>query len=65
MKLRELEGKTVVVELNNNKSYEGKVIDFIFAEDNNPPKNSLLINTIDFDNLIEVYEDDIKSIEVI
>lgn len=64
MKLRSFEGKNIIVELNNKKVYIGKVTDFIFAEDNNPPKNSIIINARDHDNLIEVYEDEIKAIEI-
>lgn len=65
MNLRSYEGKNVVVELNNKKVYKGQVSDFIFAEDNNPPKNSIIVDAKNYENPIEIYEDEIKLIDVI
>lgn len=64
MNLRSYEGKKVIIELLNKKIYRGKVLDFIYAEDNNPQKNSLIISAKGYDYPIEVYEDEIKSIEM-
>ena len=65
MKLRSYEGKKVVIELNDKKVYRGRVSDFIFAEDNNPPKNSIIVDASGHKFPIEIYEDEIKSIEVL
>ncbi|WP_055079079.1 hypothetical protein [Lagierella massiliensis] len=64
MNLRKYEGENIIVELNNKKIYIGKVTDFIFAEDNNPQKNSIIIEARGCDNLVEIYEDDVKKIDI-
>lgn len=65
MKLREYEGKFVKIKLKDGTEHEGKVTDFIFAEDNNPQKNSIIVDEVNIKHsqLIEFYEDDIQTVE--
>lgn len=64
MNLRGYEGKNVIVQTDKKKIYRGKARDFVFAEDNNPQKNSLIIDAVGYEFPIEIYEDEIQSIEI-
>ena len=65
MKLREYEGKYVKIKLKDGSEHEGRVTDFIFADDNNPRRNSIIVEKSDNNcaQLIELYEDDIQTVE--
>lgn len=65
MKLREFEGKFVKITLKDGTKHEGRVTDFIFAEDNNPQKNSIIVDESNNNGrqFIEFYEDDIETVE--
>lgn len=65
MKLREFEGKFVKIRLKDGTEHEGRVMDFIFAEDNNPQKNSIIVDESNNNGgqFIEFYEDDIETIK--
>ncbi len=59
MKLYECNGKKVRIITTDNKEFEGEAFDYIPAQDNTPEVASISIG--DF----ELFENDIKSIELI
>ena len=65
MKLREFEGKFVKIRLKDGTEHEGRVTDFIFAEDNNPQNYSIIVEESNNNDgqFIEFYEDDIETIK--
>ncbi|NLL91206.1 MAG: hypothetical protein GX222_02155 [Ruminococcaceae bacterium] len=65
MNLQEYEGKQVVIKTIDDEIFRGVVGDYMFAEDNNPPKESIIIDAIGFSNPIEIFADEIKSIEIV
>lgn len=65
MMLRNYQGKQIALTTIKGKSYRGKGLEFIFAEDNNPPKNSLIIRAVGYEYPIEIYEDEVESIEIV
>lgn len=65
MKLDNLEGKKVVIEATNNKVFRGVVSDYVYPEDNENNKESIIIKAVGYPNHIEFYESDIKSLHEI
>lgn len=61
MNLRKFEGKRVEIKTHENQLFVGMVGDYIYPEDNESGKESIVLDTKDGD-LVEFYEKDIKSI---
>lgn len=54
---------TVLIQV-NNKVFRGKVSSVIGGNDNENNKNSLIIDAVGYEFPIEIYEDEIQSIEI-
>lgn len=65
MPLKQFYGKTVRIVAVNEKSFEGKVTDYFYPEDNESGKESIAIRDKFTGNLIEFPEEDIKSIDIL
>ena len=65
MSLKYYYEKIVNILTMNEKTFEGKVTDYFYPEDNETGKESIAIRDKLSGNLVEFQEDDIKSIEVI
>ena len=61
MNLKQYCGKKVKIVADNDKVFLGKVNDYIFPEDNESEKESIVVDTIE-NQAIEFYEDHIKEI---
>ena len=61
MKLVNFYGRNVTVILTDGSTVTGTVSDYIYPEDNENGKESIIIDT-DSDEIIEIYEHDILSI---
>ena len=64
MKLNQLEGEKVKIVCDNEKTYLGKVTDYIYPEDNEPEGESIVLRTLE-GVLIEFRPEEIKEIEII
>lgn len=64
MSLKELCGKRIRIVSPDGASFTGKVSDYFYPEDNENEKESVVLDTED-GTLIEIYEDDIKELEII
>lgn len=65
MNLREYEGKKVIIESTNRKIYRGIINDYVYPEDNENGKESIIIDATNYDYPMEFYVEDIKTIEII
>lgn len=63
MKLWKYVGKKIKVTCDNDKVFEGKCIDYTQALDNEPEIDSIGLETTELS--YEIYENEIKSIQVI
>jgi hypothetical protein len=63
MNLQSYEGEKVEI-VAPYGSFKGKVLDYIYADDNKPEKESIVVRVED-GHLEEFYEDSIESIKVI
>lgn len=63
MKLLKYYNKKVKILCENDLVFEGWVNDYIYPEDNENEKESIIIDTID-GKIIEFYEKDILTIEI-
>ena len=64
MNLIQYDGKRVKIVDNNHQVFYGIVTDYIFPEDNEPEEESIIFAASTGD-LLEFYEEHIKSIEII
>ena len=58
-------GHQVVVETDNKKIFRGMVIDYLAETENENGQESIIIRDIRTAKLVELYESDIKSIEIV
>ncbi|WP_273478499.1 hypothetical protein [Ignavigranum ruoffiae] len=65
MQLKEYWGKKVFLESKNGKIFRGKVSDYVYPEDNENGKESIIIDSVGYEFPYEFYENDIKKIEII
>ena len=68
MKLIDFEGKRVKIVSVNNRMFEGRIADYIYAEDNNPEIESIVMDCEKgplSGMAVEFREEDIKVIEII
>lgn len=64
MNLKQYDGEKVkIVDVNDQVIY-GTVTDYIFPEDNEPEEESIVVASLNGD-LLEFYENSIKTIEVV
>lgn len=64
MNLKEFWGHSVVIQAKNKKVFFGEVNDYIYPEDNENGKDSIILDPTNGGNPIEFYENDIKSVQV-
>lgn len=64
MNIREYYGKKVIISAKWKVKYAGLVTDYIYADDNEPEGESIVIDSMD-GTLQEFRPEDIESIEVI
>ena len=62
--LEKYEGRTVTVETDNHKIFCGEVTDYVEPYRNENGKESIIIKDICTGRFIELYEKDLKNIEV-
>ena len=65
MNLKQFWEHRVIIESINRKIYRGVVSEYIFPEDNENGKESIIVDAVGYGNPMEFYEKDIKSIEII
>ncbi len=65
MQLARYDGKNVVIETTNGQVFRGKIGDYVYPEDNENRKESIIIDAIDQPHPIELWESDIKTIDII
>lgn len=57
-------GRQVVAETDNRKIFRGPVIDYCTPDENDNQKESIIIRDVHTQSLVELYESDLKSIEI-
>ena len=65
MSLKEFDGKRIVLIDTAGKEYKGIVGDYVYPEDNENGKESVILDVNRGRGPIEFYEEDIRSIELI
>ncbi|UPQ85221.1 hypothetical protein M0R79_06065 [Ignavigranum ruoffiae] len=65
MRIKKVWGKKVIIESADGKIFRGKVTDYIYPEDNENDKESIIVDAIGHLYPYEFYEDDIIKIEII
>ncbi|NMA07284.1 MAG: hypothetical protein GX928_06190 [Ruminococcaceae bacterium] len=65
MNLQEYESKQVIIQTPENKIFRGNVVEYFSAEINENNKESIVLRDVKTNALIELYEEDIKSIEIV
>lgn len=64
MELIKFINRKVIIQTFDDKIFRGMINDYIYPEDNENEKESIIIDAIGYDFPYEFYEDDIKSIEI-
>lgn len=62
--LENYEGKTVIAETDNHRIFCGEVTDYVEPCHNENGKESIIIKDIRTGRFVELYEKDLKSIEI-
>lgn len=65
MNLKDFWEKKVVIQAKNNRIFRGEITDYIYPEDNENEKESIILEPINGGNPIEFYENDIKEIQIL
>lgn len=60
--LKEFYNKNVNITATNNKRFVGKVVEYIYPEDNESTEESIIIDDTLSGNLVEFYAKDIEAI---
>ena len=63
MKLKQFEGEKVIVVLQSGERREGVVTDFLSSDENNPPKDSIIMR-LGNNSLTEIYAEEISTISL-
>lgn len=65
MNLKKFWEHSVVIQSKNKKVFRGEINEYVYPEDNENGKESIILDPINGGNAIEFYENDIKSIQVV
>lgn len=63
--LKKFYNKNIHIIATNDKRFVGKVIEYVYPEDNENEMESIIIEDSVSNNLVEFYEKDIKSITIV
>lgn len=65
MSLMKYKGKKVIIETTDKQIFRGTIGDYVYPDDNENGKESIIIDAIGKKFPIELYESDIKTIDIV